>query len=122
MRKFRKTIGFNKTKRAKKISNCSNMTKLVELIAIAENIPYTAPTNPNIDEWTSDELLYESIHIALVNRVQIRSALHICETFPPLKLIYKSILSRYIKYYTDMCNSPQQSHQSQYTQSNFAHY
>jgi hypothetical protein len=78
------------------------MTKLVELIAIAENIPYIAPINPNIDDWTSDELLYESIHIALVNRVQIRSALNICNTFPPLKLVYKSILTRYIKYFTDI--------------------
>ena len=96
------------------------MTKLVELIAIAENIPYIAPTNPNIDEWSSDELLYESIHIALVNRVQIRSALNICNTFPPLKLIYKSILSRYIKYYTDVYTLSQQSQQSQ--QSIFTHY
>ena len=78
------------------------MTKLVELIAIAENIPYIAPINPNIDDWTSDELLYESIHIALVNRVQIRSALNICNTFPPLKLVYKSILTQYIKYFTDI--------------------
>ena len=78
------------------------MTKLVELIAIAENIPYIALINPNIDDWTSDELLYESIHIALVNRVQIRSALNICNTFPPLKLVYKSILTRYIKYFTDI--------------------
>ena len=78
------------------------MTKLVELIAIAENIPYIAPINPNIDHWTSDELLYESIHIALVNRVQIRSALNICNTFPPLKLVYKSILTQYIKYFTDI--------------------
>jgi len=78
------------------------MTKLVELIAIAENILYIAPINPNIDDWTSDELLYESIHIALVNRVQIRSALNICNTFPPLKLVYKSILTQYIKYFTDI--------------------
>jgi len=78
------------------------MTKLVELIAIAENIPYIAPINPNIDDWTSDELLYESIHIALVNRVQIRSALNICNTFPPLKLVYKSILTQYIRYFTDI--------------------
>jgi hypothetical protein len=77
------------------------MTKLVELIAIAENIPYTLPLSSNINEWTSDELLYESIHIALVNRVQILSALNICNTFPPLKLIYKSILTRYIKHFTN---------------------
>ena len=85
------------------------MTKLVELIAIAENIPYIAPINPNIDDWTSDELLYESIHIALVNRVQIRSALNICNTFPPLKLVYKSILTQYIKYFTDICKMSNQA-------------
>jgi len=86
------------------------MTKLVELIAIAENIPYIAPINPNIDDWTSDELLYESIHIALVNRVQIRSALNICNTFPPLKLVYKSILTQYIKYFTDIYKMAQIKH------------
>ena len=78
------------------------MTKLVDMISIAYNIRYTAPSNPNVDEWTSDELLYKSIHIALVNDIQIRSALNICETFPPLKLIYKSILSKYIKYFTNL--------------------
>jgi hypothetical protein len=83
------------------------MTKLVELIAIAEHIPYIAPNNPNFDQWSSDELLYESIHIALVNGVQIRSALNICSTFPPLKLIYKSILSRYIKHFTEVYNHNQ---------------
>ena len=78
------------------------MTKLVDIIAFARNIRYTEPHNPNVDEWTSDELLYKSINIALVNDIQIRSALNICETFPPLKLIYKSILSRYIKYFTNL--------------------
>ena len=78
------------------------MTKLVDMITIAYNIRYIAPSNPNVDEWTSDELLYKSIHIALVNDIQIRSALNICETFPPLKLIYKSILSKYIKYFTNL--------------------
>lgn len=76
------------------------MTKLVDMIAVAYTIHYTDPLNPNVDEWTSDELLYKSIHIALINDVQIRSALNICETFPPLKLIYKSILSKYINYFT----------------------
>ena len=67
------------------------MTKLVDIIAFARTIQYTEPHNPNVDEWTSDELLYKSINIALVNDIQIRSALNICETFPPLKLVYKSI-------------------------------
>ena len=78
------------------------MTKLVDMIALAYMVHYVAPSNPNVDEWTSDDLLYKSIHIALVNDIQIRSALNICEIFPPLKLIYKSILSRYIKYFTNL--------------------
>ena len=76
------------------------MTKLVDMIAIAYTVHYIAPSNSNVDDWTSDELLYKSIHIALINDIQIRSALNICETFPPLKLIYKSILSKYINYFT----------------------
>ena len=76
------------------------MTKLVDMIAIAYTVPYIAPSNPNVNEWTSDELLYKSIHIALINDIQIRAALNTCETFPPLKLIYKSILNKYINYFT----------------------
>ena len=88
------------------------MTKLVDMIAFARNIRYIEPDNPNVDEWTSDDLLYKSIHIALVNDIQIRSALNICETFPPLKLIYKSILTKYIKHFT------RQSTESQPVQNN----
>ena len=78
------------------------MTKLVDMIAFAYTVHYVAPSNPNVDEWTSDDLLYKSIHIALVNDIQIRSALNICDTFPPLKLIYKSILTKYIKHFTNL--------------------
>ena len=34
------------------------MAKLVDLIAIAQNIPYIVPSNQNVDDWNSDELLY----------------------------------------------------------------
>ena len=78
------------------------MTKLVDMIALAYTVHYVAPSNPNVDEWTSDDLLYKWIHIALVNAIQIRSALNICDTFPPLKLIYKSNLTRYIKHFTNL--------------------
>lgn len=76
------------------------MTKLIDMLAFARTVQYIEPHNPNVDEWTNDDLLYKSIHIALVNDIQIRSALNICETFPPLKLIYKSILNKYINYFT----------------------
>ena len=39
------------------------MTKLEELMIIAQNIPYIEPSSQNSDEWSSDELIYKSIHI-----------------------------------------------------------
>jgi|UniRef100_A0A6C0CXV8 hypothetical protein len=83
------------------------MAKLVELIIIAQNIPYIEPQSENMDEWTSDELVFKSIYIALNNPVQIKAGLHICNQFPPLKLIYKSILNQYIKYFSNRQQSLQ---------------
>ena len=80
------------------------MSKLVEMIAIAEKIPYISPTNSNVDEWTKEEMLYESIHIGLVNKIQVRTALNMCNTYPPLKLIGKSILRKYIKHFIGLYN------------------
>jgi len=76
------------------------MTKLAELIIIAQNIPYIEPSSSNMEQWTSDELVFKCIDIALHNPVQIKAGLYVCEQFPPLKLIYKSILNQYIKYFT----------------------
>lgn len=89
------------------------MTKLVDMINIAYNVPYYKPYSQNTDEWTSDELLYESINIALVNGVQIKAALNICQSFPPLKLIYKSIMTRYITHFTALHNEKIQHQQLQ---------
>lgn len=80
------------------------MSKLVEMITIAERIPYIPPTNSNVDEWTNEEMLYESVHIGLVNKIQVRTALKMCNTYPPLKLIGKNILRKYIKHFTDLYN------------------
>lgn len=76
------------------------MTKLLELIIIAQNTPYIAPNSENVEDWTSDELVFKSIQLALNSPVQIKAGLHICDQFPPLKLIYKSILNQYIKHFT----------------------
>jgi hypothetical protein len=78
------------------------MTKLEDLIVVAQNITYIEPINENIDEWSNDELLYKSIHIALHNIIQIKAGLYICNMFPPLKLIYKSILNGYIKHFKNL--------------------
>ena len=78
------------------------MTKLEELMIIAQNIPYIEPSSQNSDEWSSDELIYKSIHISLHNEIQIRAGLHMCNKFPPLKLVYKHILAGYIKFFTEL--------------------
>ena len=80
------------------------MSKLIEMIVIAEKIPYIPPTNTNVDEWTKDEMLYESIHIGLMNNIQVRTVLNMCNTYPPLKIIGKSILRKYIKHFIGLYN------------------
>lgn len=89
------------------------MPKLEELMIIAQNISYIEPSSQNSDEWTSDELIYKSIHISLHNEIQIRAGLHMCNKFPPLKLVYKHILSGYINFFTDL-NTKIVSSQSTY--------
>lgn len=82
--------------------------KLVELIAYAKTINYIEPTSSNSDEWSHDELVFKSIKIALDSDIQIKAGLHICNQFPPLKIIYKSILRQYINYFTSLNLQQQQ--------------
>jgi hypothetical protein len=87
--------------------------KLVELIAYAKTINYVEPSCENSDEWSHDELVFKSIKIALDSDIQIKAGLHICNQFPPLKIIYKSILRQYINYFTSLNLQQQQQHQQQ---------
>ena len=75
------------------------MAKLAELIEKAKCIKYIEPKSQNIEEWTSDELVFKSINIALQHDIQIKAGLYICKHFPPLKIIYNSILTQYINYF-----------------------
>tara|TARA_B100000424_G_scaffold271654_1_gene275534 strand:- start:1209 stop:1484 length:276 start_codon:yes stop_codon:yes gene_type:complete len=76
------------------------MTKLNELLIIAKNIKYIEPSDHNDLNWTQDEVIFKSIHIALQHEIQIRAGLYITDLFPPIKIIYKSILNKYINYFT----------------------
>lgn len=78
------------------------MVNLVEMIQHAQSIPYISPNSENIDNWTNEEVLYKSIEIALHNQIQIKAGLYITSVFPPLKLIYKSILKQYINHFTKL--------------------
>jgi len=82
--------------------------KLVDLIEYAKAINYIEPSSQNSDEWSHDELVFKSIKIALDSDIQIKAGLHICNEFPPLKIIYKSILRQYINYFTSLNLQQQQ--------------
>ena len=82
--------------------------KLIDLIVYAKTINYIEPSSANSDEWSHDELVFKSIKIALDSDIQIKAGLHICNEFPPLKIIYKSILRQYINYFTSLNLQQQQ--------------
>lgn len=80
------------------LSNNLNNFNLLQLLDIAKNVHYNDPELPQ-DEWNQDEIMYKAIAIALDNPIQIRAALIMIDMFSPLKLVFKSIIRRYIKQY-----------------------
>ena len=78
------------------------MTKLEQMLIIAKSISYIEPHSSNIEDWTDDELTYKSINISLNNEIQLRAGINMCSRFPPLKIVYKAILSGYITYFTQL--------------------
>ena len=72
------------------------MTKLNELLLIAQNINYIEPTEPNDLKWSQDEVIFKSIHIALQHEIQIRAGLYITDLFPPLKITISVMINKKI--------------------------
>ena len=72
-----------------------NNLKLKELIFLAKNINYVLPVK-NYNEWSENEILFNSIYIGLNNQSQIDSLNNLCKAFAPIKLIAKEKLKMYI--------------------------
>ena len=75
-----------------------NNLNLMQLLELAKTIPYVDPEESE-DQWNNDQVIYKAISIAIHTPIQLRAGLIMVEMFGPLKLIFKSIIRRYIKYY-----------------------
>ena len=74
---------------------------LVELIADSRNYTYIEPSKPR-EQWGDDEWFFKSISLVINNDDLLKSADIICGWFPPLKLLFKNTLKRYITYCQSM--------------------
>tara|TARA_Y100001970_G_scaffold293212_1_gene438539 strand:- start:3453 stop:3698 length:246 start_codon:yes stop_codon:yes gene_type:complete len=79
--------------------NNLNSLNLVQLLEFAKQVKYCDPINEET-QWTDNEVIYKAINISINSPIQIRAGLIMCDMFPPLKIIFKTIIRRYIKYYT----------------------
>lgn len=79
------------------MSDLKNL-KLKELIYLAKHITYIPPTT-EYSEWTDDEILFNAIYIGLQNQSQIDTIYAGCEVCPPIKLMAKERIRRYLKYF-----------------------
>lgn len=72
--------------------------KLDELIYLAKHITYIPPTS-EYSKWTDDEILFHALYIGLQNQSQIDTIQMACEICPPVKLMAKERIRRYLKYF-----------------------
>lgn len=78
--------------------NNLNSLNLIQLLGLAKEVNYFDSINEEND-WTDHEVIYKAINISINSPIQIRAALIMCNMFPPLKIIFKTIIRRYIKHY-----------------------
>lgn len=75
-------------------TNLNNL-KLKELIFLAKNVTYINPEK-KYEDLTEDERLFEAINYGLNSRAQIDSLFYACTICPPIKLLAKERIKRYI--------------------------
>ena len=73
-----------------------NKLKLNDLIYLAQHVNYVKPEK-NYNNWTEDEILFDAINIGLNNKSQIDIIFSSCDLFPPIKMLIKERIKRYIK-------------------------
>lgn len=72
-----------------------NKLKLKDLVFLAQNVSYKKPEK-NYNEWTEDEILFEAIYCGVNNRAQIDSLYMGCKICPPMKLLVKDRIRRFV--------------------------
>lgn len=72
--------------------------KIEELIYLAQHVTYIKP-NKKYQEWSEDEILFDAIYVGVSNQSQIDTIYMSCKILPPLKLLIKERLKKFIKNY-----------------------
>lgn len=83
------------------MNNNLNSLTLEQLVTLSQQIGYVEPKS-EFDKWTEDEIIFKAINLAINNFIQVKALIIGCKLFPPVKLIAKSILRRYIDYYVKL--------------------
>jgi|TARA_B100001093_G_C26269142_1_gene776132 hypothetical protein len=73
---------------------------LAELIVDAGNYTYTEPEKDK-QYWENDDYFFKAIYIVINTPDLLKASDIICGWFPPLKVLFKGTIKRYIQY----CNS-----------------
>jgi hypothetical protein len=76
--------------------------KLVELIVLAKTVefPFTNLDLNNIQKWSQPDLYDAAVSVVVSNNILVHASLKVCNTFSPLKLLFKTTIRNYIKKYS----------------------
>ena len=75
-----------------------NNLKLKELIYLAKHVTYIKP-DKKYEDFSENEILFEAINYALNSQAQIDSLLNVCKNLPPVKLLAKDKIKKYLTHY-----------------------
>ena len=75
--------------------------KLIELIEQAKGFNYVEPTNQK-QYWDNDDYFFKAISIVVNEPDILKAADIICGWFPPLVMLFKGTIKRYMVYCTAM--------------------
>lgn len=78
-------------------TNLNNL-KLTDLIFLAQNVTYNQP-DKEYKDWTEDEILFNAVYLGVRNQSQIDTLFMACQTCPPVKLLAKERIRRFVTTY-----------------------
>tara|TARA_Y100000816_G_C25615409_1_gene328900 strand:- start:48 stop:320 length:273 start_codon:yes stop_codon:yes gene_type:complete len=85
---------------------------LDELMEESKQYIYKEPEKPR-EHWENDEWFFKAISIVIMEPVLIKSAQIICNWFPPMKLLFKTTIKKYMvqcSKQTQLNNTQQHQH------------
>jgi len=68
---------------------------LDELMEESKQYTYKEPDKPR-EKWENDEWFFKAISIVIMEPVLIKSAQIICGWFPPMKVLFKTTIKKYM--------------------------